>query len=130
MHVKELLLNGNILHIFIYSWDEEDMKSFECRNTEVVLEKFQVVTPIFQALGDENRQQIIMLLLKNKQMNVTQITDEMGISRPAVSHHLKILKQAELIVAERSGKEIFYSIVAGEFLKQVKDLLQAIESNY
>ncbi len=115
---------------FIYSWDEEDMKSFECRNTEVVLEKFQVVTPIFQALGDENRQQIIMLLLKNKQMNVTQITDEMGISRPAVSHHLKILKQAELIVAERSGKEIFYSIVAGEFLKQVKDLLQAIESNY
>ncbi len=83
------------------------MENFECRNTEVVLEKFQVVTPIFQALGDENRQQIIMLLLENKQMNVTQITDKMGISRPAVSHHLKILKQAELIVADRHGKEIF-----------------------
>ncbi|WP_000426917.1 ArsR/SmtB family transcription factor, partial [Bacillus paranthracis] len=91
------------------------MENFECRNTEVVLEKFQVVTPIFQALGDENRQQIIMLLLENKQMNVTQITDKMGISRPAVSHHLKILKQAELIVADRHGKEIFYSIIAGEF---------------
>lgn len=83
------------------------MENFECRNTEVVLEKFQVVTPIFQALGDENRQQIIMLLLENKQMNVTQITDKMGISRPAVSHHLKILRQAELIVADRHGKEIF-----------------------
>lgn len=106
------------------------MENFECRNTEVVLEKFQVVTPIFQALGDENRQQIIMLLLENKQMNVTQITDKMGISRPAVSHHLKILRQAELIVADRHGKEIFYSIIAGKFLKQVKDLLQAIESNY
>ncbi|PHG47572.1 ArsR/SmtB family transcription factor [Bacillus wiedmannii] len=106
------------------------MENFECRNTEVVLEKFQVVTPIFQALGDENRQQIIMFLLENKQMNVTQITDKMGISRPAVSHHLKILKQAELIVADRNGKEIFYSIIAGGFLKQVKDLLQAIESNY
>ncbi|HDR5290718.1 TPA: winged helix-turn-helix transcriptional regulator [Bacillus anthracis] len=106
------------------------MENFECRNTEVVLEKFQVVTPIFQALGDENRQQIIMLLLENKQMNVTQITDKMGISRPAVSHHLKILRQAELIVADRHGKEIFYSIIAGEFLKRVKDLLQAIESNY
>lgn len=106
------------------------MEKFECRNTEVVLEKFQVVTPIFQALGDENRQQIIMLLLENKQMNVTQITDKMGISRPAVSHHLKILRQAELIAADRHGKEIFYSIIAREFLKQVKDLLQAIESNY
>ena len=42
------------------------MENFECRNTEVVLEKFQVVTPIFQALGDENRQQIIMLLLESK----------------------------------------------------------------
>ena len=83
------------------------MENFECRNTEVVLEKFQVVTPIFQALGDENRQQIIMLLLESKQMNVTQITDKMGISRPAVSHHLKILRQAELIVADRHGKEIF-----------------------
>ena len=83
------------------------MENFECRNTEVVLEKFQVVTPIFQALGDENRQQIIMLLLESKQMNVTQITDEMGISRPAVSHHLKILKQAELVEADRNGKEIF-----------------------
>ncbi|MED1409732.1 metalloregulator ArsR/SmtB family transcription factor [Bacillus paramycoides] len=106
------------------------MENFECRNTEIVLEKFQVVTPIFQALGDGNRQQIIMLLLENKHMNVTQITDKMGISRPAVSHHLKILKQAELIVADRNGKEIFYSIIAGDFLKQVKDLLQAIESNY
>ena len=83
------------------------MENFECRNTEVVLEKFQVVTPIFQALGDENRQQIIMLLLESKQMNVTQITDKMGISRPAVSHHLKILRQAELIVSDRHGKEIF-----------------------
>lgn len=106
------------------------MEKFECRNTEVVLERFQVVTPIFQALGDENRQQIIMLLLENKQMNVTQITDEMGISRPAVSHHLKILKQAALVEADRNGKEIFYSIIAGEFLKQIKDLIQAIELNY
>ena len=86
------------------------MENFECRNTEVVLEKFQVVTPIFQALGDENRQQIIMLLLENKQMNVTQITDKMGISRPAVSHHLKILRQAELIVADRHEKKfLFYN---------------------
>ena len=83
------------------------MENFECRNTEVVLEKFQVVTPIFQALGDENRQQIIMLLLESKKMNVTQITDKMEISRPAVSHHLKILRQAELIVSDRHGKEIF-----------------------
>lgn len=106
------------------------MGHFECKNTAVVLEQFKLTTPIFQALGDVNRQQIIMMLLENKSLNVSQITEKMGISRPAVSHHLKILKQAELIAADRNGKEIFYTVSAREFLKQIKDLIIAIESNY
>ncbi|KEK26354.1 ArsR/SmtB family transcription factor [Bacillus gaemokensis] len=106
------------------------MERFECGNTEIVLEKFKLTTPIFQALGDVNRQQIIMMLLENKSLNVTQITDRMGISRPAVSHHLKILKQAELITADRNGKEIFYAVSAREFLKKIKDLIVVVESNY
>ncbi|MCM3341869.1 MULTISPECIES: ArsR/SmtB family transcription factor [unclassified Paenibacillus] len=106
------------------------MEPFECRNKELVLDKFKEATPIFQALGDENRQQIIMLLLEQGSLNVNQITEKMGISRPTVSHHLKILRQADLISFDRNGTEKYYSLRASEFMTQIKELIAAIETNY
>ncbi|KZE78777.1 ArsR family transcriptional regulator [Paenibacillus elgii] len=104
------------------------MEASNCQNRERVLETFQLTTAIFQALGDENRQHIIMLLLEHGSLNVNQITDRMEISRPAVSHHLKILRQAGLITFDRNGNEKFYSISSGEFLVKIKNLIAAIEA--
>ncbi|OPA72800.1 transcriptional regulator [Paenibacillus selenitireducens] len=106
------------------------MENYECNNKELVLEKFKLTTPIFQALGDVNRQQIIMLLLEKDSLNVNQITERMELSRPAVSHHLKILRQAGLIAFHRNGNEKFYSLSSKEFLKQIKELIQTIEQSY
>ncbi|WP_223069060.1 ArsR/SmtB family transcription factor [Paenibacillus caui] len=106
------------------------MENYECTNKELVLEKFKLATPIFQALGDVNRQQIIMLLLEQDRLNVNQITERMNLSRPAVSHHLKILRQAGLIAFNRNGNEKFYSLSSKEFLKLIKELIQAIEQSY
>lgn len=106
------------------------MENYECKNRENILEQFRLTTPIFQALGDINRQQIIMVLLKNDSLNVNQITENMNISRPAVSHHLKILKQAGLITPNKNGKEIYYSLSTNEFLKHIKELVSAIEVGY
>ncbi|TDL57720.1 ArsR family transcriptional regulator [Paenibacillus dendritiformis] len=105
------------------------MESSGCTNKEFVLEKFRLATPIFQALGDENRQQIIMLLLEQGRLNVNQITERMELSRPAVSHHLKILRQAGLIGFDKQGNEKYYALSSREFLKQIKDLCLAIESD-
>ncbi|WII36567.1 ArsR/SmtB family transcription factor [Paenibacillus thiaminolyticus] len=105
------------------------MESSGCTNKELVLEKFRLATPIFQALGDENRQQIIMLLLEQGRLNVNQITERMELSRPAVSHHLKILRQAGLIGFDKQGNEKYYALSSREFLKQIKDLFLAIESD-
>ena len=106
------------------------MENYECKNRENILEQFRLTTPIFQALGDVNRQQIIMILLKNDSLNVNQITEQMSISRPAVSHHLKILKQAELVRPNRNGKEIYYSLTTSNFLEYMKGLVSAIEAGY
>ncbi|WP_141434480.1 helix-turn-helix transcriptional regulator [Bacillus sp. 03113] len=106
------------------------MENYECNNKELVLEKFKLTTPIFQALGDVNRQQIIMLLLEQDSLNVNQITERMELSRPAVSHHLKILRQASLITFKKNGNEKFYSLSSKEFLKQIKELIQTIEQSY
>ena len=64
---------------------------------------------IFKALNDETRRRIIELL-KDKDMNAGEIADEFKISKPSISHHLDILKRADLITSEKKGQFIEYSL--------------------
>lgn len=64
---------------------------------------------LFKALNDQTRRQIIELL-KDKDMNAGEIADEFKISKPSISHHLDILKQADLITGEKKGQFIEYSL--------------------
>ena len=64
---------------------------------------------LFKALNDETRRQIIEFL-KEKDMNAGEIADKFNISKPSISHHLDILKRADLITAEKKGQFIEYSL--------------------
>lgn len=64
----------------------------------------------FRAAHDRHRQKILEFIKKHKKVNASQIVAHLGLSQPTISHHLKILKDAELIEAEKSGKEVEYSI--------------------
>jgi ArsR family transcriptional regulator, arsenate/arsenite/antimonite-responsive transcriptional repressor len=75
-----------------------------------VIALFKQASPFFIALGDEHRQQIVARLLQTYRMSVNEIADDTDLSRPAVSHHLKILKDAGLISVQRSGTQRFYHI--------------------
>lgn len=92
------------------------------------LEQFQQCTPLFQALGDPARQQIILLLGQHPQLNVKQITEQSKLSRPAISHHLKLLRDAKLVTVVEKGTENLYSLNIEPALAQLKGLIQAIEA--
>ncbi len=62
---------------------------------------------VFKALADANRRRII-LLLKQRDMTAGEIADQFQISKPSISEHLKILKNANLIGSERDGQYIRY----------------------
>tara|TARA_B100001939_G_scaffold83159_1_gene70917 strand:- start:1383 stop:1637 length:255 start_codon:yes stop_codon:yes gene_type:complete len=64
---------------------------------------------LFKALNDETRRQIIELL-KEKDMNAGEISDRFNISKPSISHHLDILKRADLITGEKKGQFVEYSL--------------------
>lgn len=64
---------------------------------------------LFKALNDETRRQIIELL-KDKDMNAGEIAEKFNISKPSISHHLDILKRADLITSEKKGQFIEYSL--------------------
>ena len=65
---------------------------------------------IFKVLSVETRVKIIELLKDNGALGVKEISNRLGITLPAVSQHLKILKQAGLVRSERQGYWIPYSI--------------------
>lgn len=70
----------------------------------------------FSALSDATRLKIIQLLTEHE-MCVCEIEDRLGMSQPAISHHLRILKRAGLIAGRKSGKWTYYSINGEKFMK-------------
>lgn len=64
---------------------------------------------IFKALNDETRREILDLL-KVKDLSAGEIADYFNISKPSISHHLDILKRADLISSEKKGQFIIYSL--------------------
>jgi ArsR family transcriptional regulator, arsenate/arsenite/antimonite-responsive transcriptional repressor len=89
-----------------------------------VLQSFRHAAPIFQALGDTFRQDIVLLLAQQERLNVTQIADQMPLSRPAISHHLKVLLQAGLVQMERVSRENFYTLSVDEGLAVLRRLVE------
>ena len=74
---------------------------------------------LFKALNDTTRRSILEML-KEKDMTAGDIADQFNISKPSISHHLDLLKQAGLVVAVKEGQFILYSInttVMDEMLK-------------
>ncbi|MBW1654815.1 autorepressor SdpR family transcription factor [Flavobacterium quisquiliarum] len=64
---------------------------------------------IFKALNDATRREILELL-RQKDLSAGEIADAFNISKPSISHHLDILRRADLITSEKKGQFIIYSI--------------------
>ena len=75
------------------------------------------IAEFYKALGDEVRLKILHIL-SEREMCVCEIIDRLDMSQPAVSHHLKILRQAGLVNDSRDGKWIYYSL-NGNVFKEV-----------
>lgn len=74
---------------------------------------------IFKALNDPTRRAILELL-QQKDMTAGDIANKFNISFPSISHHLDLLKQAKLVISEKEGQFVYYSLnttVVDEILK-------------
>lgn len=64
---------------------------------------------IFKALNDPTRREIL-LMLKEKDLNAGKIAAEFDMSKPSISHHLDLLKRANLVSAEKAGQFVHYKL--------------------
>ena len=79
---------------------------------------------LFKALNDPTRREILELL-KEKDLTAGEIADQFNISKPSISHHLDLLRQAGLVLSVKEGQFIYYSLnttVMDEMLKWIISL--------
>ena len=83
------------------------------------------IDDVFSALADQNRRQILTMLA-DKELTVNSISKKFKFSRPAVSKHLKVLLNTNLVVSRREGRERYYNINV-EPLNEVPDWLKTYD---
>ena len=66
------------------------------------------ISRAFTALGDEHRQRILLTFEKGERLNIGQIVEVSTLSRSAVSHHLKLLRDSGVLESEKIGKEVWF----------------------
>ncbi|WP_174817556.1 MULTISPECIES: autorepressor SdpR family transcription factor [Paenibacillus] len=77
----------------------------------------------FKALSDPTRRKILDLL-KEKDLTAGEIANQFQMTKPSISHHLSLLKQADLVRDEREGQHIYYSLNTTVFQDLLKWVLQ------
>lgn len=82
----------------------------------------------FFALGDTTRQQILLVFDPGEEICVNDIARLFKLSRPAISHHLKVLREAQLVTCQKRGKEVYYRVnyvYCAEVLRVVQEFVSA-----
>ncbi len=90
---------------------------------------FKLCTQVLTAIGDETRQLIIIVLIGSgcAGLRVGEITAQTHLSRPAVSHHLKILKDAEIVNVRKVKTMNYYYLEPSSKIMNLKKLINNIE---
>ena len=103
----------------------------ECKELiQNILDGFKKNKNAFSAIGDETRQNILLVLLESdlSGIRVGEIAKKTHLTRPSVSHHLKILKEAGIVAMRRDGTKNYYYLNANE--TKWKDIAELVNNIY
>lgn len=82
-----------------------DMKTDYSR---AIPSQWRHMAKVFEALGDEHRQRLVLSFEPGERVNVGQLAEVSTLSRSTVSHHLKVLREAGVLQSEKIGKEVYF----------------------
>ncbi len=90
--------------------------------------EWQSTSALFIALGDAHRQRILLAFEPNERMNILQIVAASTLSRTAVTHHLKVLKDGGALCSEKVGKEVYFWVNREAIETGLSSVLQYIKT--
>lgn len=83
------------------------------------------VASLFKALADANRVKIITMIAERGELCACMILDELGITQPTLSHHMKVLCSCGLVACRREGKWMHYSLSA-EAVARLREFAESL----
>lgn len=92
-------------------------------------DEWRNVSDMFVALGDAQRQRILLTFEPGERLNVTQIVAASTLSRTAVSHHLKVLRQAGALQSEKIGKEVYFWVDKENIAETLQRVLDYVRNH-
>ena len=95
--------------------------------TEIPYE-WKNISNLFIALGDEQRQRILLTFDKEERLNILQIVASSKLGRTAVTHHLKLLHHSGALQSEKIGKEVFFWVDKTHITSQIDNVLNYIKN--
>jgi predicted transcriptional regulator len=85
------------------------------------------ISDLFVAIGDEQRQRILLSFDKNERLNILQIVANSKLSRSAVTHHLKLLHQCNALHSEKVGNAVFFWVNKEYMAQSIENVLNYIK---
>jgi ArsR family transcriptional regulator len=99
--------------------------SMRCCPSKGEMHELGADAALLKALGDETRLKMLATLARTDgEVCVCEFTDTLPLNQPTVSHHLRILREAELVTCERRGTWVYYRLAAA-----ARDRLDAVLNN-
>lgn len=95
----------------------------------VLPQQWRGMSKVFAALGDEHRQRILLLFERGERLNVGQIAEVATLARSTVSHHLKVLHDAGVLLSEKVGKEVYFWIDRQMLESTLTNVLDYVREN-
>lgn len=91
--------------------------------------EWRTISKAYTALGDDHRQRILLTFEPGERLNVGQIVEVSTLSRSAVSHHLKILREAGVLQSRKEGKEVYFWINKQFLIDAMETVVEYIRAN-
>ena len=105
--------------------DGDSAENRESRRLEISEDLENMLVEFFKLLSEGTRLKVLLLLIRNEELNVSTLCEYLGQSQPAVSHHLALLRNAGLVEVRRQGKNNFYSVRKAHFLQLLQELFHS-----
>ena len=97
--------------------------------TKAIPRPWRNISKVFTALGDEHRQRILLTFEPGERLNIGQIVEVSTLSRTAVSHHLRILREAGVLERSKQGKEVYFWMNKDRLLDALETVAVYIRDN-
>ena len=104
------------------------------RYAEVLPKRWQGIAEVFTALGDEHRQRILLLFQHGAELTIkdvlARVLEARQVSRTALSHHLRVLRESGVLLSERRGKEVYLRPDPKRVLEAIEGLRSYIKDEF